>query len=126
VFIIGPRARQPINVVLDTGAECCLFPAWAAWRVGLRQSPASPTVTMGSSVSRTGWSAWFEIVDLVLEDPTGTVPPFRWSAVVGFTGAGSFAGSHSGVLGVNGGLDRFQRVEFDWSALGGPEVVVRA
>jgi hypothetical protein len=125
MFLIGPRTREPVNVVLDTGSECCLFPEWIAWRAGLRRAPTSPTVPMGSSVSRTGWSAWFERVELQLEDPTGIQPPFRWSAVVGFTGAGSFTGRHNGVLGVNSGLDQFQRVEFDWSAFGGPEVVLR-
>jgi hypothetical protein len=102
-----------------------LFPEWVAWRVGLRQTPAAPTVNMGSSLSQTGWWAWLETVDLELEDPTGVLPPFRWSAVVGFTGTGSFKGRHNGIVGVNGGLDAFQRVEFDWSALGGPEVVLR-
>ena len=111
--LIGPRASYPVNVVVDTGAACCLLPEWLAWRVGVRQSASSPTTLMGSSVSRTGWSAWFEMVELQLEDQAGVLQPFRWPAVVGFTGAGSFAGRHNGILGVNGGLDRFQRVEFD-------------
>jgi hypothetical protein len=82
---------------------------------------------MVSSVSRTGFSTWFQTVDLQIEDPTGVGPLFRWTAVVGFTGVGSFhATPATGILGVNGGLDHFQRIEFDWSALGGPEVVVRA
>src|SRR3954470_4870895 len=71
VLVIGPAGRHPTRVVLDTGAECCLFPEWVAWRVGFRRTPSSPTVTMGSSVSRTGWSAWFETADLQLEDPAG-------------------------------------------------------
>jgi Aspartyl protease len=126
IYVRGPRGRHPVSAVLDTGAECCLFPEWVAWRIGLRQTPAAPTGLMGSSLSRTGWNAWFATVELELEDPARILPPYRWSAVVGFTGTGSFKGRHNGILGVNGGLDAFQRVEFDWSALAGPEVVVRA
>jgi hypothetical protein len=82
---------------------------------------------MGSSLGVTGTLTWFARVELQINDPSGVIPPFRWPATVGFTPAGSFAtGSVSGVLGVNGGLDQLQRVEFDWSALGGPEVVLRA
>jgi hypothetical protein len=63
---------------------------------------------------------------LELADQAGILAPFRWSALVGFTGRGSFASTAAaGILGVNGGLDRFQCVEFDWSSLGGPEVVLR-
>jgi hypothetical protein len=81
---------------------------------------------MGSNVSRTGFAAWFETVELELIDPAGVLPPFRWAAPVGFTGRGSFAKSSiNGILGVNGGLDHFRRVEYDWSALAGPEVVIR-
>jgi hypothetical protein len=113
-------------VVIDTGADCCLFPEWVAWRVGLKRTPGSPVQTMGSSLGVTGSLVWFARVELQVNDPRGVTLPFRWSAVVGFTPAGRFTtGSISGVLGVNGGLDRFQRIEFDWSALGGPEVVLR-
>jgi hypothetical protein len=81
---------------------------------------------MGSSVTLTGVPAWFETVQLELRDPAGVHRPFRWTSVVGFTGRGSFAKSAaSGILGTNGGLDAFQRVEFDWAAASGPEVVVR-
>jgi hypothetical protein len=46
--------------------------------------------------------------------------------LVGFTPAGTFsAGQVAGILGINGGLDQFQLVEFDLNALGGPEVVIR-
>jgi hypothetical protein len=126
LWLIGPAAARRFHVVLDTGAECCLFPEWVAWQTGLHQSSASPTLGMGSQVSRTGWSAWFARVELEVRDPAAILPPFRWPAVVGFTGRGSFGTtSVAGVLGVNGGLDRFRRVEFDWSALSGPEVVLR-
>jgi hypothetical protein len=81
---------------------------------------------MGSSVSRTGFPAWFETVDLRLDPSAGGGPSFRWPAMVGFTPRGSFMSGHvSGILGVNGGLDRFQRVEFDWATLTGPEVIIR-
>jgi hypothetical protein len=124
--VIGPRTAVQLYVVLDTGAECCLFAEWVAVRTGLGRTSAAPVATMGSSVSRTGFPVWFERVGLQLNDPAGVGRPFRWPAVVGFTPVGSFwAGRASGILGVNGGLDRFQRIEFDWSALGGPEVVVR-
>lgn len=81
---------------------------------------------MGSSVSQTGWNAWFCDIEMVIEEPGGTQPPFRWKAAVGFTGAGSFQSGTAGILGVNGGLDAFQRVEFDWAGLAGPEVIIRA
>jgi hypothetical protein len=110
-------------IVLDTGADCCLFPEWVALRVGLRRTTASPVVTLGSSLSQSGTQAWFDRVELQVADPAGIAPAIRWSAVVGFAPYGSFmAGAITGVL---GGLDRFQRIEFDWSALGGPEVVLR-
>jgi hypothetical protein len=126
LWMIGPRGVERVRTVLDPGAECCLFPEWVAWRVGYRQSPASPVQPMGSSVSRTGFDAWFETVSLELRDPAGVHPPFRWAAPVGFTGRGSFAKSSAyGIIGINGGLDRFRRVEYDWSALSGPEVVIR-
>ena len=35
------------------------------------------------------------------------------------------SGQASGILGINGGLDQFQRVEFDWQAVAGPEVIIR-
>ena len=74
----------------------------------------------------TGVPAWFETVELELRDPAGVHRPFRWKSVVGFTSRGSFSKtSASGILGINGGLDQFQRVEFDWSAPSGPEVVIR-
>jgi hypothetical protein len=77
-------------------------------------------------MGQTGFAAWFESVELELRDPAGLHRPFRWTAVVGFTGRGSFGKSAAyGILGVNGGLDAFQRVEFDWAALGGPEIIVR-
>jgi hypothetical protein len=115
-----------VYAVLDAGGECCLFPEWVAWRIGYRQTPASPVQLMGSSVSQTGFAAWFETVELELIDPAGVHPPFRWTAPVGFTGHGSFGKSSTyGILGVNGGLARFRRVEYDWSALSGPEVVIR-
>jgi hypothetical protein len=127
IFLIGPRGRETVEAVLDSGGECCLFPEWLAWRAGYRQSPTSPVLTVGSSVSQTGVSAWFETVELELVDPSGVQPPFRWKSAVGFTPRGSFSRLRTfGILGVNGGLDRFRRVEFDWSALGGPEVVLRA
>jgi hypothetical protein len=70
--------------------------------------------------------AWFAPVDLQIDDPNGVQAPFRWRAVVGFTPAGTFSiGQGSGILGVNGGLDQFQRTEFDWAGLNGPEVVIR-
>jgi hypothetical protein len=81
---------------------------------------------MGSSITRIGLPTWFAPVELQINDPADVIRPHRWSAVVGFTPVGSFAiGRAAGILGVNGGLDQLQRVEFDWSALGGPEVVVR-
>jgi hypothetical protein len=81
---------------------------------------------MGSSITRTGYATWFAPVRLQIDDPAGIVPPFVWPAVVGFTPTGSFAvGRAAGILGINGGLDAFQRVEFDWAAAGGPEVIVR-
>ena len=80
---------------------------------------------MGSNVSQTGWQAWFESVELEITDPSAVTQPFRWKSVVGFTGAGSFQSGASGILGVNGGLDAFQRVEFDWANLAGPEVTIR-
>ncbi len=95
-------------------------------RIGLKRLPGSPTRTMGSSLTRTGLPTWFAPVELQIEDPAGVIRPYEWSAVVGFTPTGSFpVGRAAGVLGVNGGLDRLQRVEFDWQALAGPEVVVR-
>ncbi len=126
LWVTGPKLTEKVRAVLDPGGECCLFPEWVAWRIGLRQTPSSPIVTMGSSVTLTGLPAWFAPVGLDLRDPAGVHRPFRWTSVVGFTGRGSFAKSAaSGILGINGGLDQFQRVEFDWSAAGGPEVVVR-
>jgi hypothetical protein len=126
IFLIGPRSRASVAAVVDPGGECCLFPEWLAWRAGYRQSPACPVLTVGSSVSLTGIPAWFETVELELADPAGVQRLFRWTAVVGFTGRGSFARLNtSGILGVNGGLAHFQRVEFDWSVLAGPEVVLR-
>jgi hypothetical protein len=117
---------EEFDAYLDVGSELCLFPEWVAWRTGLRRQPHSATLPVGSSVSGTGVVAWFATVSLQVIDPTGVQTPFRWPAVVGFTPAGSFATSPvAGLLGVNGGLDQFQRVEFDWSALGGPEVVLR-
>ncbi|HEX4588511.1 MAG TPA: hypothetical protein VH120_01185, partial [Gemmataceae bacterium] len=115
-----------VDVILDTGAECCLFAEWVGRLVGLKQLPASPVITIGSSVSRTGVSAWFQRVELQLDPVGGVGTPFRWTGVVGFTPIQTFtAGRASGILGVNGGLDQFQRVEFDWSAAAGPEVVIR-
>src|SRR6267154_3195870 len=58
LWVIGPRSVDLVDTVLDIVAECCLFPEWVAWRVGLRQSAASPQVLMGSSVSMTGVLAW--------------------------------------------------------------------
>ena len=124
--VVGPSGILGVHTYLDTGSEFCLFPEWVAWRVGLRKQPQSAMMPVGSSVSGTGFVAWFDTVQLQIDDPANVQAPFRWSAAVGFTPAGSFATSPiAGLLGVNGGLDRFQRVEFDWSALGGPEVVVR-
>ena len=112
--VLGTTAAQGLPIFVDTGAEFSLFPEWVAWRVGLRRQPASPVLTVGSSVSGVGVVAWFAPVELQIDDPAGAQAPYRWPAVVGFTPAGSFAtGSVSGVLGVNGGLDRFQRAEFD-------------
>jgi len=124
--IIGPRAADTVQVVADTGGECCLFAEWVAWRIGLKRTPGSPTHTMGSSITRTGFPTWFSPVELQIDDPTGVIRPHRWPAVVGFTPAGSFTkGRAAGILGVNGGLGQLQRVEFDWAALAGPEVVIR-
>jgi hypothetical protein len=124
--VIGPRATVQVDVILDTGADCCLFAEWVGRLVGLKRSPTSPTVTVGSSVNRTGVSAWFEQVELQLDPVGGIGPPFRWPAVVGMTPVRTFvAGRAAGILGINGGLDAFQRLEFDWAAVGGPEVVIR-
>jgi hypothetical protein len=124
--VIGPQSSEEFEVVVDTGAEFSVFPEWVGWRVGLRRQPNSPVQTVVSSVSGSGAVAWFAPAELLILDPGGVQAPHRWPAIVGFTPAASFStGPIAGVLGVNGGLDRFQRVEFDWSALGGPEVVLR-
>jgi hypothetical protein len=124
--IIGPRATDQVQVILDTGGECCLFAEWVAWRIGLKRLPSSPTHTMGSSITRTGFLTWFAPVEIQIDDPAGVIPPYRWPAIVGFTPAGCFTvGRAAGILGINGGLDQVQRVEFDWQALGGPEVLIR-
>jgi hypothetical protein len=125
IRVIGPTGRLTVNAVLDTGADCCLFAEWVAWRVGIRRRPNAPGLTLVSSVSQTGVATWFEAAGFELTDPAGNRPPFQWRSVVGFTPVGSFGGPIAGILGVNGGLDQVQRVEFDWSALGGPEVVLR-
>lgn len=126
IWLAGPSSIQEVQTVLDSGAECCLFPEWVAWRVGLRQAPVSPQLSIVSSVSLAGVATWFATVELELRDPARSHAPFRWTSFVGFTGRGSFSkSSASGILGVNGGLDHLQRVEFDWQALGGPEVVIR-
>lgn len=126
LWMVGPRAVERVNSVIDSGAECCLFPEWVAWRVGLRQKLTSPVLPMGSTITHTGTSAWFDAVELELRDSAGVHPPFRWSTVVGFTGRGSFGKTSAyGILGINGGLDRFRRVELDWQALAGPGVVIR-
>ena len=112
--------------MLDTGGQCCLFAEWVAWRIGLKRMPLSPTQMLGSSITQSGSLAWFAPVKLQVDDPADIIRPHGWKAVVGFTPVGSFAvGRAAGVLGVNGGLDQLQRVEFDWQALAGPEVVIR-
>jgi hypothetical protein len=122
----GPKAVERVNAVIDTGSACCLFPEWVAWRVGLWQTKSAPQARMGSNITSTGTTAWFETVELELRDSAGVHPPFRWSTVVGFTGRSSFGKTSAyGILGINGGLDRFRRVEFDWQALAGPEVIIR-
>jgi hypothetical protein len=125
VSVFGPAGAVTVDAVLDSGGVCGLFAEWVAWRVGLRRQPGSPVITMGSSVTVTGFPTWFGRIDMQINDPTGIASPLRWDAVVGFTPRGSFGGPVSGVIGVNGGLGRFRRVEFDWSAPGGPEVVIR-
>jgi hypothetical protein len=108
LFLIGPRERESVDAVPDTGGECCLSPEWLAWRIGFRRTNAAPVLTVGSSVSQTGVTTWFQAVELELVDPAGIQPPFRWPATIGFTGRGSFSRLNTfGVLGVNGGLDRF-------------------
>jgi hypothetical protein len=126
VGIIGPTGSDTPDVYLDTGAEFCLFPEWIAWRIGVRRQPSTPVLSVGSSISGVGVVAWFAPVELEIRDLAHASAPFRWSAVVGFTPSGSFSVGHiAGLLGVNGGFDQFQRTEFDWSSLAGPEVVIR-
>ena len=126
VKIIGPTSTVFFDAYLDTGAEFCLFPERIGRRIGVRQQTNSPVLSVGSSISGIGVVAWFAPVTLQIEDPVGIQAPFRWSATVGFTPAGTFGQSPiAGLLGVDGGLDQFQRVEFEWAALGSPEVVIR-
>jgi hypothetical protein len=124
--LIGPAGELRFDAYLDTGSEFCLFPEWIARRIGLRQQPQSLTMPVGSSVGGAGVVAWFEAVDLQIDDPANIQPSHRWKAIVGFTPVDTFASSPiAGLLGVNGGLDQFQRIEFDWHSLAGPEVVIR-
>lgn len=126
LWLRGPLSTMMVDSVIDTGAECCLFPEWVGWRVGLKQKPTSPVLPMGSTIIHTGTAAWFDAVELELRDAAGVHRPFRWTAVVGFTGRGAFGKTSAyGILGVNGGLDQFQRVEFNWQSSAGPEVVIR-
>src|SRR5436305_12006901 len=89
--VTGPRTADRVQVVLDTGSDCCLFAEWVAWRIGLRRSANSPALVMGSSLGGAA-SAWFDRVGLRIDDPNGVTPPVRWDAVVGFTPPGSFGG----------------------------------
>ena len=83
-------------------------------------------LTVSSSISGVSVIAWFAPIGLEIRDPANVQPTFRWPAVVGFTPAGTFSsGQVAGLLGVNGGLDQFQSVEFDWSSMTGPEVLIR-
>jgi hypothetical protein len=127
LWMIGPgRPPLRLDVKLDTGADYCVFPAWLTPRVGVSLAGASPDAITVSSVGTGGSPTWFRPVDLEVRDETGAQRPFRWTATVGFISGPSFLTSPvSGVLGVNGGLDRFQRVEFDWYSLQTPEIVLR-
>src|SRR5437870_2134239 len=69
IKVIGPVRGLTVPVVLDTGADCCLFAEWVAWRAGLRRTPAAPVLTMGSSLGATGCRAWFGQIELQINDP---------------------------------------------------------
>jgi hypothetical protein len=126
VGIFGPTGSDVPDVFLDTGAEFSLFPEWVGWRIGVRRHSKSPNFSVGSSIGGAAVIAWFAPVELEIRDPAGIQPPFRWSAIVGFTPAGTFSTGHfAGLLGVNGGFDQFQSAEFGWAATSGPEIVIR-
>src|SRR5262245_11435858 len=98
IMLGGPFGRKPVDIVLDSGSACCLFPEWMATTIGLQRPHHVPSARMGSSVSQTGWTAWFATVELAIEDPAGILPPIRWTSIVGFTGAGSFQSGTAGIL----------------------------
>jgi hypothetical protein len=123
----GPNgAAFSLAVIVDSGADYSVFPQWVAGRLGFSLAGTPPDLTTVSSVGGGGLPAWFRPVTLEVQDLGGVQRPFRWDAWVGFVAGPSFATSLvSGVLGVNGALDHFRRVEFDWYSLQNPEVVLR-
>ena len=102
------RLRPPrwYQLQVDAGADCCVFAQHVADQLGITRPPDAHEERL-----RTGAGlvlAWFAEVDLHLGYPTDRYT-FDWTAPVGFVRDEVLpAAFPSGILGIGGGLERFQ------------------
>jgi hypothetical protein len=101
-----PRPPRWYEVQLDTGADCCVFARRVADEIGLQRPADAHEERLRTCAGLV--VAWFAEVELHLGYPTDPYE-FGWTASVGFVRDDVLpAAFPSGILGIGGGLERFQ------------------
>jgi hypothetical protein len=107
-----PTRSLPIKLLLDSGADFCIFPDWLAQGLGISLTGIRPVPLSGA-----GGSVVAQFCPLALQ--IGVMGQYhRWELLAGFVSRTTpifRQGNWAGVLGQIGGFDQFQ-VTFDWCA----------